>query len=186
MLNRKQILKIRELNSEGFSIGQISKELNISYKTVQSYLKNLQLSTQSQNLNNGEHASNNVDGALNLEKFDENPEIPNDPSKVLLAPQLKRKLDVLGMTPKDIFEISPKSWWPMLTTVEKHALKIFLQKYNVSAEKELKEIENEAFIIARRELARLGDECEFGKIDFEEWDRLSEELILTMEAEFSL
>lgn len=176
MLNRKQILKIRELNSEGFSIGQISKELKISYKTVQSYLNDLQLSTESQNIHTG--------GSRSIPNDDS--EIPSDPSKVLLAPSLQKKLSALGMmTSEDIFKVSPKLYYSKLNDVERTALKIFLQKHDAAMVRELKEIENEAFRVAKEELDRLYNLAVSGEIDLEKYDVESELILLEMEAEFS-
>ena len=176
MLNRKQILKIRELSTEGFSVGQIAKELKISYKTVDSHLESEEFSTHPQNLNALEPAS--------IPNIDDDSGLPRDPSKVLLAPSLQKKLSALGMTSADIVgatAISPRLYYLKLNDVERTALKIFLERYDAAAVQELEEIKSEIRTVAKQELNRLDGDSESGEIGFEEWDKRSEELILEME-----
>jgi len=84
----------------------------------------------------------------------------------------------------DLRKVSPKIWYPMLSKSERHMLKIYLSKYNVFMDQQLKECEHEVFRVAKIELTKLDTDFEHGLISENYYNEQGDEILMLLEAEF--
>lgn len=178
-LSEKDIAKILELSDKGLSDYKISKEMGVSRSTVRSYLENPRLFTQPQNLHTDEHIPTpNEINTIPLEKL--------GLMKNMMAPQLYRKLSSLGIIDSEDLRCNLKTLYPLLNSMEKYMLRIYLNKCVINADKLVKEAMRELIETGKIELDRLYDEVESGKISENFYESESENILMEIEAEFSV
>ena len=192
-LTEKSITRLRALHGQqGLSIAEICRRMRLSPNTVLKYVhgSNDDSMPVSMPISDVDADDDVMDLQKELKmkklKHEINSIAPSEPSEIMLAPSLKKKLDFLGMTSNDIFKVRPKAWVHLLNDVEKAALKIYLAKYIKARAKAQKKNDDELFATVKQYLNDQYDNLINGKIDFNEYDETTEAILLEIEAEFSL